>query len=159
MNLKKLSKMILLFIIIGIVAFSMSYLIKEVKVDHSKSLPQKRVSKGPGYHRVPIIDWKDRTIVHLGDFTTNTSMTDNKRKFVKTKITVKTSNEEVGEEIKLRNVIIRDAVIKALSSKRFDEIGTADGKLRLKETIGESINKIITEGSVNEVYFTEFIVQ
>lgn len=159
MNLKKISKMILFLIVIGIVAFSMSYLIKEVKIDHSKSLPQKRVSKGPGYHRVPIIDWKDRTMVHLGDFTTNTSMTDNKRKFVKTKITVKTSNEEVSEEIKLRNIIIRDAVIKALSSKRFDEIGTADGKLRLKETIEEDINKIVREGSVKEVYFTEFIVQ
>ncbi|MEA3372368.1 MAG: flagellar basal body-associated FliL family protein [Campylobacterota bacterium] len=137
----------------------MSYLIKEVKVDHSKSLPQKAVSKGPGYHRVPIIDWQDKKMVHLGDFTTNTTLTGGHRRFVKTKITVRTSNEDVSEELKLKNVLIRDSVIKAMSSKRFDEIGTAQGKLKLKEEIAKGINRIVKEGEINEVYFTEFIVQ
>jgi len=159
MNKKKIFSLISLFLIIAIVAFSMTYMLKDVKVDYSKALPQKRVPKGPGYHRKPIIDFKDRTLVHLGDFTTNTIADNKAAKFLKTKISVRTSSEDVSEELQERNVVIRDAVIKVMSSNRFDQIATPQGKMKLKEKIIDDINKLIKEGKIKEVYFTEFIVQ
>lgn len=159
MNSKKTGSLLLIFLIIGIVSFSMVYLMKDVKVDYSKTLPKKKIPKGPGYHRKPIIDFRDRTLVHLGDFTTNTLIDGKAGKFLKTKITVKTSNKDVSEELQKRNILIRDAVIKAMSSKRFDEIASPEGKMKLKENVSNNINAIVREGKVKEVYFTEFIIQ
>lgn len=159
MKSKKTGSLLLIFLIIGIVSFSMIYLVKDVKVDYSKTLPKKKIPKGPGYHRKPIVDFRDRTLVHLGDFTTNTVRDSKAEKFLKTKISVKTSNRDVSEEIQKHNILIRDAVIKALSSKRFEEIATPEGKMKLKDDISRNINSLIREGRIKEVYFTEFIIQ
>ncbi len=159
MNKKKNLSLMSIFLAIAIVASSMVYMMKEVKVDYSKTLPQKRVPKGPGYHRKPIIDFKDRTLVHLGDFTTNTVADNKAKKFLKTKISVRTSDEDVSEELQVRNIIVRDAVIEVMSSNTFEEIASPQGKEKLKENLTRGINKIVTEGEIEEVYFTEFIVQ
>lgn len=159
MDNKRLFSLIAILLVIAIVASSMLYMMKDVKVDYSKALPQKRVTKGPGYHRDPIIDFKDRTLVHLGDFTTNTIKDDRAAKFLKTKITVRTSDEDASLELQRRNIIVRDAVIKVMSSNRFDQIATAQGKMKLKEGVASEINALLREGEVKEVFFTEFIVQ
>jgi flagellar FliL protein len=158
--MNKTIKLMGTLILIGIVASSMTYMLKEVSFDHSTSLPQKRVSKEPGYHTTPIIDWQDRTMVRLGDFTTNTvSGENNRHRFLKTKISVRTSSEATSDEIKRHHVIIRDAVIRTLGSRTFEQISSDKGKLELKATIGDDLNTILKEGEVNEVYFTEFIMQ
>ena len=159
MNLKKASRTFFTTLLIAIVAGSAAYYIQTTKFDFSTTLPQKRISKTPGYHRVPIIDFKDRTMVALGDFTTNMAMNGNSGKFMKTKVNVRTTGEEVSEELIERNVLVRDAVIRTLSQKRFDDIASMAGKQRLKDQISEEINAIVTKGSIEEVYFTEFIIQ
>ncbi len=128
-------------------------------MDFSENLSNKKLPKTPGYHREPIIEFKNRTMVHLGDFTTNIVKDGKSTKFLKTKVSVRTEHEDVSEEIKKRNVVIRDSVIKALSSKQFAEVATERGKLNLKEEVGETINNLLSEGKVEEVFFTEFIVQ
>ncbi len=159
MQTKNTFRLIGIFVLIAIVAFSMTYMLKEVAFDHSTSLPQKRVSKEAGYHTNPIIDWKNKTMVRLGDFTTNTMGEDNKRRFLKTKISVKTDSHATSKEIVKSQIIIRDAVITVLGSRSFDQISSDKGKLELKERIGNDINKVLRNGKVEEVYFTEFIVQ
>jgi flagellar FliL protein len=98
-------------------------------------------------------------MVHLGDFTTNIVQGGKSTKFLKTKVSVRTSDEDVSEEIKKSNVVIRDSVIKALSSKQFEQVATQQGKLLLKEEVSKTLNGILTEGEVEEVFFTEFIIQ
>ena len=159
MNIKKISKTVFTTLLIVIVAGSAAYYINTTKFDFSTTLPQKRISKTPGYHRVPIIDFKDRTMVALGDFTTNMALGGRSGKFMKTKVNVRTSGEDVSEELIERNVLVRDAVIKTLSENSFNDIATQKGKQRLKDEITEGINAIVTKGSIKEVYFTEFIIQ
>ena len=54
---------------------------------------------------------------------------------------------------------LRDTIIQILSSKTAAEILTSDGKEKLKDELRQSINGLLGEEKVVEVYFTEFIIQ
>ncbi len=60
-----------------------------------------------------------------------------------------------------REPMIRDAIIRVLSSKTTDDLLNTEGKERLKEELIEAINEAIAldEGPAVGVYFTEFIIQ
>lgn len=60
-----------------------------------------------------------------------------------------------------REPMMRDAIIRVLSSKRVEDVLTTEGKERLKEELVETINESIglEEGPVVNIYFTEFMVQ
>lgn len=164
MNSQQMGRIVLTIFFGGIVALSLLYLLSDatfgnISLDFSKNLSNKKLPKTPGYFREPIIEFKNRTMVHLGDFTTNIVQDGKSTRFFKTKVSLRTSSEETSEEIKAKNVLIRDAVIKALSDKRFEEVATQEGKLTLKQDVNDALDAILTEGEVNEVYFTEFIIQ
>lgn len=61
----------------------------------------------------------------------------------------------------LREPMIRDSIIRVLSSKKGEEVLTVQGKDQLKEELVEAINEAVglEEHPVVAVYFTEFIVQ
>lgn len=63
--------------------------------------------------------------------------------------------------MKEREPIIRDAVIRVLSSKHVDEVLTPDGKEKIKEELIEAINEAtaLEEPIVTGVFFSEFMVQ
>jgi flagellar FliL protein len=54
---------------------------------------------------------------------------------------------------------VRDSLIVLLSSKKYDEIGSLEGKARLREEILFRLNRILGEGKAKDVYFTDFVVQ
>lgn len=54
---------------------------------------------------------------------------------------------------------IRDSLVVLLSSKRFDEISTMEGKARLREEILYRLDRILGAGKAEAVYFTDFVVQ
>ncbi len=60
-----------------------------------------------------------------------------------------------------RETHMRDAIIRVLSSKKADDLLTAEGKERLKEELMEALNEAVglEEPPVTGVYFTEFIIQ
>ncbi len=60
-----------------------------------------------------------------------------------------------------REPMIKDAVIRVLSSKKVEELLTTEGKEKLKEELVEAINEAsgLEEGAVVNLYFTEFIIQ
>ncbi len=65
----------------------------------------------------------------------------------------------VEEELKPKVPKIRDSLIILLSSKKYHEIGSIEGKMRLREEIAYRINAILGEGAVQDIYFTDFVVQ
>jgi flagellar FliL protein len=54
---------------------------------------------------------------------------------------------------------IRDSLIILLSSKKYEEVGSIEGKIRLREEILYRLNSILGEGKAQEVFFTDFVVQ
>ena len=63
------------------------------------------------------------------------------------------------EEMAKKTPKIRDSLIVLLSSKKYEEIGSLEGKARLREEILFRLNRILGEGKAKEVYFTDFVVQ
>jgi len=63
------------------------------------------------------------------------------------------------ETLDKHNPKIRDSLIVLLSSKRYDEIASIEGKLRLREEIEYRLTQILGKQSVRQVYFTDFVVQ
>ena len=63
------------------------------------------------------------------------------------------------EEMGKKTPKIRDSLIVLLSSKKYEEIGSLEGKARLREEILFRLNRILGEGKAKEVYFTDFVVQ
>ena len=63
------------------------------------------------------------------------------------------------DDVKKKEPKIRDSLIILLSSKKYEEIGSIEGKLRLREEITYRINSILGEGKVKGIFFTDFVVQ
>ena len=54
---------------------------------------------------------------------------------------------------------LRDAILLLLSSMSFKEINTIDGKLVLKQALLANINQVLGSKMVQNVYFSDFVVQ
>ena len=54
---------------------------------------------------------------------------------------------------------VKDTLLLLLSSKSFEDIGSMDKKIELKNDIVSRLNQIIGKNKVRNVYFTEFVVQ
>lgn len=60
-----------------------------------------------------------------------------------------------------REIQIKDTILKVLSSKKSEDVLTADGKERLKDELIEGLNEAVAmeEPPLTAIYFTEFIIQ
>ena len=94
----------------------------------------------------------------LDTFTVNL-LSESGRRYLKVEMNLELSGEELGIELDSKTAVIRDIVIRLLSSKSLEEISTAKGKEKLKEQIVDQLNMRLRDGRVNNVYFTEFVVQ
>ncbi len=93
-----------------------------------------------------------------GSFLVNLSDPGGKR-YLKVSMQFELSGQKASEELSRRNVEMRDLIIMLLSSKEYPEIGNASGKVSLKRELLTRINKMLRDGQVKEIYFTEFLVQ
>lgn len=80
-------------------------------------------------------------------------------KFLRAKIKLEVRNEEAQARIEADMVKVMDLVITLLSSKRFDEIRTPQGKYALKEDLTYRLNKLLGGKPIKNLYFTDFVSQ
>jgi len=107
---------------------------------------------------VPVAPKKLGIMYDLGSFLVNLA-DKNANTYAKVSITIELSNQKVQEEVVKRLPIIKDAVINLLSSKTYNEIRTPEGKEELRLELIKRINAILVTGGVQNIYFTQFIVQ
>jgi flagellar protein FliL len=96
--------------------------------------------------------------LEMGSFLVNLSDPGGKR-YLKVTMQFEVTGQKVNEEVNKRIVEMRDMIIMLLSSKEYNEIGSVTGKLSLKRELITRMNKMLREGQVKEVYFTDFLVQ
>ncbi len=106
----------------------------------------------------PVAPQKIGIMYDLGSFLVNLA-DKNANTYAKVSITLELSNQKVQEEVVKRLPIIKDAVINLLSSKTYDQIKTPEGKEELRLELIKRINAILVTGGVQDIYFTQFIVQ
>ncbi len=81
------------------------------------------------------------------------------KRYLKVTMQFELTGAKVSQELARRSVEIRDKIIMLLSSKEYEDIGNPTGKMTLKKELMAQLNKILQEGQVKEIYFTEFLVQ
>jgi len=80
-------------------------------------------------------------------------------RYLKVTMQVELSSSELEAEIEKRKPQLRDIILTVLSSKTYAEVSTAQGKLALKQEIIRRVNLVLTTGTLENVYFTEFVAQ
>ena len=80
-------------------------------------------------------------------------------RYLKVKVEMEMSNPGVKAELDGRIAAIRDAVLVVLTSKTLQDIQDAQGKNQLREEILVAVSKIVAQGKVVKIYFTDFVVQ
>jgi flagellar FliL protein len=80
-------------------------------------------------------------------------------RYLKVTLHAESNREKESEEVERRLPQLRDAVLTILSSKNYKDIITAEGKSALREEIKLKLNQLLSGVKVENVYFTEFVVQ
>lgn len=94
----------------------------------------------------------------MDTFTVNL-LSDSGRRYLKVQINLELDGEELAAELEKKTAVVRDVIIRLLSSKTLEEISTAKGKDKLKEQIVDQLNLKLRDGNIRHIYFTEFVVQ
>jgi flagellar protein FliL len=81
------------------------------------------------------------------------------KRFLKLAMKAKLDGLPVSEEFKTRTFEMRDMVLMILSSKETEDLARPEDKLTLKQEIVAALNKSLHKGQVQDVYFTEFLIQ
>lgn len=63
------------------------------------------------------------------------------------------------EEVQTKLPVINDLIISLISSKKFEDVYTSEGKEMLRNEIATQINNMLPDYHISYVYFTEFVVQ
>ncbi|MBA1437745.1 MAG: flagellar basal body-associated protein FliL [Epsilonproteobacteria bacterium] len=94
----------------------------------------------------------------LDTFTVNLK-SDSGRRFLKTTISLELEGEELSMELDAKSAVLRDRIIRILSSKTLEEVSSKKGKAKLSQQIVDTLNSMITDGRIKGIYFTEFVIQ
>ena len=112
---------------------------------------QEALKRNNNYTKVGPMYPLDKFIVNLSS--------DGGSRYLRASINLELSSEEFQAEVEKKKPLIRDIIIKILSSKSYEEISTIRGKERLKDEIVSELNKIFVDGRVENIFFTEFVIQ
>lgn len=86
-------------------------------------------------------------------------LSENGRRYLKVKVNLELESEDLAEEITAKIPVIRDIVIRIASSKTLEEIATEKGKNTFKDQVLLEVNAIMKDGRIQNVYFTDFVIQ
>lgn len=94
----------------------------------------------------------------LDTFTVNL-LSDKGSRYLKAQISLELSGQELAAELDSKKAVVRDRILRLLSSKSLEEVSTLKGKDKLSEQIMDVLNPMLTDGTINGIYFTEFVIQ
>ena len=63
------------------------------------------------------------------------------------------------DEVKAKDVVVRDTVLKILGARSIEELSDITRRNELKETLRGAVNGILQEGEIKELYFTRYVLQ
>jgi flagellar FliL protein len=133
---------------------------KEVSVSQAKEKSANKPKK-----RVPDAEYDDsRQLSDIGilypldNFTVNLK-SDSGRRYLKVTISLELEGAELSLELDAKAAVLRDRIIRILTSKTLEEISSKKGKQKVSEQIMDTLNSMISDGSVKGIYFTEFVIQ
>lgn len=94
----------------------------------------------------------------LDTFTVNLK-SDSGRRYLKVTMSLELEGKELSIELDNKSPVVRDRVIRILTSKSLEEISSKKGKQKVGDQIMDTLNAMISDGKIKGIYFTEFVVQ
>lgn len=80
-------------------------------------------------------------------------------RYLLTSVGIEVTNEKAFAEIQSKEVIVNDILINVLSSKTLEELSDVTKRKDLRREIAKKVDEILTQGRVQNVYFSKFIIQ
>ncbi len=80
-------------------------------------------------------------------------------RYLLTSVGIEVTNEKALAEIQSKEVIVNDILINVLSSKTLEELSDVTKRKELRREIAKKVDEILTQGRVQNVYFSKFIIQ
>lgn len=68
-------------------------------------------------------------------------------------------NREIGKGEAPPVAEVRDVIVEVLAQGKADELMTAEGKTQLKAALLHALQERVPQLGVEEIYFTEFLIQ
>ncbi|WP_213974871.1 flagellar basal body-associated FliL family protein [Tepidanaerobacter acetatoxydans] len=97
---------------------------------------------------------KSNITYDAGEFLTNLS----DKGYIRLSLVYLLNSKDVENELELKESEIRDKIFVILRSETYDSIKDSKGMENLRKKIKESLNQILNDGSIVDVYFTSIIV-
>jgi len=165
-NMLMIVIIIVLFLIIiigGIVAFLLMGDDEEAAVNNrpaqEMNAPQKKMSRGSSAQYDNSRQLNDIGILYpLDTFTVNLK-SDAGRRYLKVTMSLELEGEELSLELDAKSPVLRDRIIRILTSKTLEEISSKKGKQKVSQQIMDTLNAMISDGTIRGIYFTEFVIQ
>ena len=168
---KKSSSMMLIIIIVVLILVILIGAVVTILMMGGDSKSEEKASKAtektekvagekkptPGAESSRTLD-KIGILLPLDTFTVNL-MSESGSRYLKATISLELSGKELTEELEAKKPVIRDKILRLLSSKSIEEVSTLKGKDQLSEQIMQQLNPMLKDGSMNGVYFTDFVIQ
>lgn len=159
-----ISVLVLIILIVAVVAVLLMGGDDEAQQNVSNVAPVQQNASGTKKRRSNTALAGSRKLSEIGilypldSFTVNLK-SDAGRRYLKATISLELSGEEVSLELDAKTPVIRDRVIRILTSKSLEEISSKKGKQKVSDQIQDTMNAIISDGTVQGIYFTEFVIQ
>ena len=94
----------------------------------------------------------------MDTFTVNLK-SDAGRRYLKVTMSLELEGEELSLELDAKTPVLRDRIIRILSSKTLEEISSKKGKGKVSSQVMDILNSMIADGEIKGIYFTEFVIQ
>jgi len=78
--------------------------------------------------------------------------------YLKIKIVLELSIPELKNELDAKQAVIRDAIIRILTSKTLENFSTDQGKENAMDEIINDLNSMLHDGYIKNAYITEFVI-
>ena len=94
----------------------------------------------------------------LDNLIINPTGTDGKR-YLMVKIGFESSEPAALEELTTKDIVVRDAIVRFLSSQSVPDLAAIEKRDSLKTGLRKRINRILEEGKISRLYFTQYVIQ
>ncbi len=151
---------LLLAVLIGVLIFLTlpSNSSTNVEMNISEPIKKQNHSTNMSYNINDSLQLSDvGALYELDTFIVNTH-SQSGRRYLKTTISLEVGDEDHFQELSDNTPIIRDRIIRILSSKSIEDVVSRKGKEKLSKEIVENLNHI-TSGEIRNMFFTEFVIQ
>lgn len=95
----------------------------------------------------------------LKPISVNIKNKDGKDIYLKVTLSLELNSKILSYELDARNTVIRNEIIRILSSKTLTGIDSEFEKDKICNEIKTSLNAILTDGQINNVYIVNFVIQ